>query len=158
MAFTGNLVFHTADWSETGNMIADINGNMGKGNAVWGQTGEVGGTGNELVYEARVKKSAYDLDHVGTGFGQLWNGGCDYTVHIFAGGQYAYGQHGGCSLSDGTPIYSGASSGHLVPNGWVYIQLRACWADRAVVSAGNTSGRHSPIAFFSATFDDDAAC
>lgn len=99
-----------------------------KGNSVWGKlTGQTGfpPSAGELICEFRIKLSAFpQVKAFYTGFGRESNNG-SYGVRLipFTAGRYAYGQHGDCT-SDGSPGSSGYDAGHLVPNGWIYIQLR----------------------------------
>lgn len=98
------------------------------GNPVWGHSygdGVFPSSGGELICELRIKKSAFpQIKAFYQGFGQETNGGA-YSVRalVFDAGYYAYGQHGPCN-SDGSPAASGYDSGHLVPAGWIYIQIR----------------------------------
>lgn len=106
-------------------------------NSHWGTTGRPA-HGGELVYEIRIKKSQYpQVKTIYGGRGGEANSGA-YSVHfqVFTGGQYAYGQHGWCH-SDGSAYDSSTSGydntydrGHLVPDGWIYIQCRMHWIDQ----------------------------
>lgn len=81
--------------------------------------------GGELLYEIRIKKS--EFPQIKTIFNGLLHEstGVPYSARfiVFTAGRYAYGQHGWCD-DDGTPSESGYSSGHLVPDGWIYCQAR----------------------------------
>ena len=115
----GNLEFYTVDFT-------DADGTQREGNTVWGTAGETA-VGNELILEYRIKMSEYpQIKTFHRGFGEFVNRGNNSVfVHVFTGGEYAYGQHGGCDLGTGEPLREGNDSGHLVPDGWNYIQLRA---------------------------------
>lgn len=92
--------------------------------------------GGELLYEIRIKKSEYPM--IKRFFrGDGWNnaGGQNfYQVGFFAFDgdtheegatvRYAFGQHGACSQKDGTPHSSGYSEGHVVHEGYIYLQCR----------------------------------
>lgn len=99
-----------------------------KGNSIWGQEGRPA-SGGELICEFRIKKSAYpQIKKIYRGFGQETGGGAyhvDFSIHDE--GEYAWGQHGWCD-DDGTPSADGYDSGHLVPEGWLYLQLRLTYA------------------------------
>lgn len=126
----------------------DVDGNTKSGNSVWNFTAS-GWTlpqGGELLYEIRIKKSEFpQLRTVfnsalfnSNGYQRLAMG----NVVVFNAGSYAYGQHGWCD-DDGTPSASGYDSGHLVPDGWLYIQVRLGYVSSWYVSGvedgvGNT--------------------
>ena len=82
--------------------------------------------GGELLYEIRIKKSEYpQIKNIFNGHLCETNGvrySCRFVV--FHEGKYAYGQHGWCDTSTGAPSGSTYDSGHLVPNGWIYCQVR----------------------------------
>lgn len=126
----GNLDFYTVDFT-------DADGTQRDGNPVWGQQGGTA-VGNELILEYRVKMSEYpQIRSFHRGFGEYVNNGNNSIfVTIFTGGDYAYGQHGGCNISTGEPSREGYSQGILVPDGWSYIQLRANYIETPV------SGEH----------------
>lgn len=114
-----------------------------QGNKVWDSTGAMA-NGGELIVEYRIKRSQYpELGTLYSGFGQeTGGGGYHVRANVFEGGQYAYGQHGWCD-SKGNPDGTGYSKGHLVPDGWVYVQLRMSY-----IWTLNANGkRYSPIAF-----------
>lgn len=92
-----------------------------KGNSIWGT--DIAGT--ELVSEFRLKKSVYkQIETLYSGFGQEIAGKeMHICTSVFTEGKYAYGQHGQCDPDTGAGEGSG-DNGHLVPNGWVYIQVR----------------------------------
>ena len=109
-----------------------------KGNSFWGtvcsntgsgsdaKTGEAFPLGGELISEIRIKRSAYpQLKNIYHAIGM--NGGAGvYHVYgyVFNGGTYAWGQHGRCSTSTGEAARQGYDDGHLVPEGWTYLQMR----------------------------------
>lgn len=111
------------------------------GNSNWVGTNEKpGGTGSELVYEIRIKKSDFPqiqsfFDGIGV---NSENGGYHVNIRVFSEGSYAWGQHGDCDMATGAPVSSGNSNGHLVPAGWQYIQLRITWIESM---SANANGR-----------------
>lgn len=152
----GGIIMHATDW--TGATIRDINGNLGKGNSVWASTDAVTVNGNELIYEIRIKKSAYDIAAIYGGIGHTTNGSY-YTVtfHNFNAGSYAYGQHGACN-EDGTPYAPGLSSGHLVPAGWIYVQMRAQYIGRIDGASTDAGSYNAPMAIFPMRMNTDDIC
>lgn len=130
MAFGGSLYFYNQDFTDAracGNYDSGSNMTVSrnrKGNSVWFEN-DLDGTGyaagGELIYEIRIRRSAYpQIKSFYIGYG-----GDSYivTMNVFNEGSYAYGQHGWCQ-SDGSPGGTGLDSGHLVPAGWTYLQLR----------------------------------
>lgn len=132
----GSYKFYNADFTEPGstkvgnfdNGSTYRESSSRKGNAIWNQTGRPA-SGGELICEFRIKKSAFpQIKKIYRGFGQETGGG-GYHVDFkdFEEGEYAWGQHGWCD-DDGTPSETGYDSGHLVPTGWLYLQLRLTYA------------------------------
>lgn len=116
-----------------------------KGNNVWTTTGNTT-NGNELLYEIRMKLSQYPtIKQLYGGVGQEANmGGFHVNISVFTEGEYAYGQHGRCN-EDGTSRNNGTSAnpdmsskGHIVPDGWVYWQVRVSYIDTML--SGNQNG------------------
>lgn len=107
----------------------DVDGNTKSGNSVWDFTSNSFDlpAGGELLYEVRIKKSEYPQIKRFFNGDAFPTGGNNYfaQIHIIAfnAGSYAYGQHGWCD-DDGTPSDPDYSSGHLVPDGWIYLQTR----------------------------------
>ena len=109
----------------------DAKGNTKNGNSVWNFNNADMPLGGELLYEVRIKKSEYPQ------IKRIYNGtllptsGNDKIFQVFVvyfgEGSYAYGQHGWCD-ADGSPSESGYSSGHKVPEGWMYVQARMMYA------------------------------
>lgn len=91
------------------------------------------GAGGELIYEVRIKKSAYPaIKEIASGTGNPTGGGAYQTnFAIFDGDdipeggthRYAYGQHHRCDEITGQGI-DGGDDGHIVEKGWIYIQHR----------------------------------
>lgn len=124
--------------------FTDVNGNTKNGNSVWDFTNPDMPKGGELIYEIRLKKSEFPQ------IKRFFNGnafptaGNDHffqcSIYQFGSGSYAYGQHGWCD-DDGTPSEEGYSNGRLVPDGWIYVQLRMLYvADLGVYDVKDGSG------------------
>lgn len=135
---TGSYRFYNDSWTEpeecmnfdTEDANHDATPSTNRiGNSMWGYSDENWATppaGGELICEFRLKKSAFpQLRALFTGFGQEQGGGDYHVLAMIVGeGTYAYGQHGRC-LEDGRPPENtNYSYGHLVPAGYIYVQLR----------------------------------
>ena len=127
----GSYRFFTENFTDSGsctnfdNGTAERTSTSRKGNDVWGTSPNALINGGELISEMRIKMSDFpQIKRFFAGFGQE-NAGGSYQVRIvpFTAGNYAYGQHGYCN-DDGSPASSGMDGGHLVPSGYVYLQLR----------------------------------
>lgn len=115
-----------------------------KGNSVWnnttGETVPMPG-GGELLFEIRLKKSAYpqikDL-FAGSAFP---TGGGAYHVNVtyFDEGENAFGQSGNSDTK------------HTVPDGWVYIQARMV----SINYLHANGSRYSPRGYMGIRFDND---
>lgn len=161
MRASGGLLFSTDDWDEPKNTKCynfDDNGDgdhysyKRKGNSAWGDSGDTV-NGNELVWEARIKKSEFPfIKSFYAGNGQLTNGGgALFDISITDGDDdegkvWAYGQHGRCNPKTGEPEKSGYSSGHKVQPGWMYLQLRCSYIWDCV-------GNYTPRALFGVRFN-----
>lgn len=145
-AYTSNFTDSTSVWNFDDDGENPTKSASRKGNSEWGQTGNTA-NGNELVVEARIKLSEYQgLRSLYSGYGQQNNmGAYDVSSHVFTAGQYASGQHGGCDQSNGNPLASGLSRGHLVPSGWVYVQLRVSYA---AIAVGDSDGKETTPIWF----------
>lgn len=115
-----------------------------KGNPKWNAGGYME-TGGELIYELRIKKSEYPQ------IARFWSShafpgaGGNYSCHVWFinEGRYASGQTGWVDSITGEPQGSHSSPGHLVPSGWMYLQLRMISADSNFPVA-NTGTQYSP--------------
>ena len=154
----GSLIWHTSDFTDARACVNFDNGSVERtstsrlGNPYWGRTGRPANNG-ELLYEIRLRLAAYP--QIGTlfnGFG-LETGGSAYRVeaHVFYPGNYAWGQHGGCNTQTGVPDQSGYSSGHLVPDGWLYVQVRMTYADMV----HNDGSQYTPRYYMGARMNID---
>lgn len=141
--FNGSFIIHTQDFQDAKATPNFDNGStirtstQRKGNSVWEQTGKPKtdghSVGTELLYEMRIKRSEFpQLRSISAGRGQESSGGAFHTrMVIFTEGEYAHGQHGECKVSSATPANAYADSGHLVPPGYMYVQIRVSWMDMA---------------------------
>lgn len=137
--------------------------NARKGNSEWSTTGGSKHMvdGGELVWEIRIKRSAYpEVKKIFQGFGQNLNtGSYTVTVYVFDEGEWAYGQHGSCysasstSHTPGNPRESGYSYGHKVEEGYTYIQCRMNFANILCGSSGTI--RTTPTTFLGMRFYRD---
>lgn len=115
-----------------------------KGNSRWETSGYLG-AGGELVYELRIKKSEYPQ------ISRFWNGllgpgsGGAYEGQViyFGAGRYAWGQRGWCDSSNGNPVGNDSDRGHLVPDGWMYLQVRL--KNLEAFSATAEGGQYTPV-------------
>lgn len=96
-----------------------------RGNTRWNTNGYLG-RGGELVYELRIKKSEYpQIKRFWNGLANPGAGGAYETMVVYRNeGTYAAGQRGWCDTTNGDPVGSDSDRGHLVPDGWMYIQVR----------------------------------
>ena len=117
-----------------------------RGNSVWDSDNSKPISGGELVYEIRLKLSEYpQIAAIYEGVGHETAGGGYSTRAIpFYAGQYAFGQHGACNYNTGVPTASGADQGHLVPDGWLYLQMRISYID--TMNGEATGHQYTPYA------------
>lgn len=161
----GSFLFYSAAFTEPDgqecvnfdNGSVERTSNSRKKNNFWGTlTTDNPGfpSGGELICEFRINKSAYpQIGELFSGWGQEAAGGAYHVRAIVFDGdnvpegqtyRYAFGQHGFCK-ADGTPNESGYDSGHVVPSGWYYIQLRMSSADK--FHASDDGSKYSPNYF-----------
>lgn len=134
--WVGSLIAHTTDFTDAKSVVNFDNGSTERtsksrqGNPLFGSAGKLSGT--ELLYEIRLKRSEFpQLRQIGGGRGQESTGGAFHcTAYAFGEGTYAFGNHGECN-EDGSPRRSGNDRGHLVPEGWIYFQVRLSYLDMA---------------------------
>lgn len=145
---SGSCNFHTSNFTDRASCINFDNGSVERssqnrlGNPLWGEDNSRPAAAGELIYEIRIKKSQYpQIGALFNGNGQMGNGGAYLVSAItFTEGLYAYGQHGNCNVQTGEASRSGYDDGHLVPSGWVYVQIRMQY-----LIAGLTDGsQYSP--------------
>ena len=112
-------------------------------NSYWAATGRPA-SGGELMYEIRIKNSQFpQIKQLYAGLGHETNGGAyRVVVYVFDEGEWAHGQHGTCRNDNGQPTTTGYDSGHQVPTGWTYVQIRLSWADLAFGETGHYTPRY----------------
>lgn len=145
----GSFIFHVNDFTENVEV-----GNFDLGTAYRRSTARLGNSawnspivaGGELICEIRIKKSAFpQIDNFASGIGQE-SGGGSYHVGVWehhVGGHYAPGQHGGCNPTTGVAYQPGFDDGHVVPNGWIYIQVRM--TSTSIFNVGDDGHQYSPV-------------
>lgn len=177
LRITGSCIFHDSDFTDAEacpNLDTDVERTTTSrlGNTVWSSSNHPGatvGTGGELVYEVRIKKSQYpQLGRVFGGFGLEGQGGSFHAhANVFDGdsipsggtARYAYGQHGSCNAATGNPVANGYSRGHKVPRGWLYIQIRLVWIDQLYPYVANSrSGQYTPVLFAGVRMNTEDIC
>ena len=135
----GSCIFHQNNFTDAEAVVNFDNGSVERtsqsrlGNTLWGQAGKPV-SGGELAYEIRIKKSAFpQISRFFDGIG-IEGAGAAYHAKVifFNEGTYAYGQHGWCGYQTGDPAATGMDRGHLVPSGWMYIQVRMSYLDMAL--------------------------
>lgn len=148
----GSYLFYDTDFTDAapcGNF--DLGGTYAvsaarKGNSQWNQMG-LSSTGGDLICEFRLKKSAFpQIRNFYRGFGQEASGGVfQVNLVVHDEGTYAPGQHGPCNPDTGIGR-DGGDDGHMVPEGWLYLQLRmmCMWEFRAT----SEGAQFSPIYMF----------
>lgn len=150
---TGTGLFYTSNFTDAHPCYNYDDGGINptlsasrKGNSIWSSSNNKPISGGELAYEIRLKLSEYpQIAAIYDGVGHEGAGG-GYTTNAipFRAGQYAFGQHGSCNYSTGVPTTSGADQGHLVPEGWLYLQMRVSYID---LMQGEASGhQYTPYA------------
>ena len=155
-------MFYTSNFTDNGTCYNFDNGSVVRqsrarlGNSVWGESMYNTIQGNELILEARINLAKHpEIDQFFTGFGEFTDtGAAQLYVGVYKAGTYAFGQHGHCDPSTGVPVGSGSDSGHLVPAGWVYIQIRASYII-SLVTNGQTNAQASPKTFLGVRFNVD---
>lgn len=112
--------------------------------------------GGELLYEIRILLSQYPMIRSlfsGHGFA---TGGGEYHVRFipFKAGQYAYGNHGDCDASTGVHR-ADHDDGHLVPDGWLYLQCRLVSADYIIGSTSGDIHKYTPLGYIGIRLNGD---
>ena len=150
--YTSSFTDERACWHFDDGSATPVYSTSRSGNSRWGSTGKPAVAG-DLVYEVRILKSQYPqikefLDGFGMGHAA---GSFNAHVRVFDEGEWAFGTHGHCHTDDGTPVYEGYSHGHLVEDGWVYVQQRIDYIDVAM----NSGSRYSPYSYFGVRLNAD---
>lgn len=157
----GSLQFNQSDFTDDRKCWNFDNGSViresvsRKGNSLWhNTTGEtVTFNGAELLYEVRISLDQYpQIKEIFKGIGGPTGGGAyhvNYTT--FYAGEYANGQHGRCDPDTGQRTQPDYDDGHLVPDGWIYVQARMVSIDymRAAPSV------YSPRGYMGIRFEND---
>ena len=151
MQIVGSLKFYDSDFTDEDVCYNyDLGGadprhtTSRKGNSVWnnttGTTVPMAG-GGELLFEIRLKKSAYpQIDELFAGSAFPTGGGAYHVnVTFFDEGEEAYGQSGSSDTK------------HTVPDGWIYIQARMV-SINYLHASGN---RYSPRGYMGIRFNHD---
>lgn len=140
---TGSCKFYNANFTDRvavshydNDGVNPTTGTARKGNDVWETDGYIG-AGGELVYELRIKKSEYPKVERFWSSGTMQSAAGAYIgrINYINEGSYADGQHGWCDRRTGDPQTQRSSRGHLVPAGWMYLQVRLQWLGSFPVSA-----------------------
>lgn len=130
---SGSCLFYNSNFTDAKSVANYDNGGVNpttsasrRGNSAWDESGYLG-NGGELIFELRIKKSEYpQISRFWNGLGMPGAGGAYELMVVNRGeGTYAPGQSGWCDTSNGDPVGEGSDRGHLVPTGWMYIQVRA---------------------------------
>ena len=158
----GTLTFNKDDFDDTDYCWNFDNGTQirrtksRKGNSLWNNTSGTLShmvTYGELLYEVRINLAYYpEIDKIFPGIGAPTGyGGYQVNYTVFTAGQYAAGQHGRCDTKTGVPTQSGFDGGHLVPDGWLYIQARMI----NISYLHAVDGRYSPRGLMGIRFNED---
>lgn len=101
-----------------------------------------------LALEVRINKEKYpEIKRIVAGHGFDTGGGAYHANYsVFNEGSWAYGQIGSCN-SSGEPDDPEYSHGHIVPEGWVYIQVRIKWTTSDTKMGKNDGLQRSPSGF-----------
>lgn len=158
---SGSCLFYTSNFTDGASCYNYDNNGVNptksasrQGNSVWDNNPGKPISGGELVYEIRLKKSQYpQIKSIYTGIG-LEGAGGGYHAKILTTteGHYAFGQHGECNVNTGEGV-NGGDTGHLVPDGWIYIQMRVSYIDQII---GTASGKqYSPYGLLPIRMNQD---
>ena len=145
--YDSNFTDGAACYSFDNNGTSPAKSSSRRGNSAWtGTDTKPGNASSELVYEIRIKKSEFpQIAALYNGLAlNTGGGGYHANVIIRTEGAYASGQHGDCNTLNGNPISTGYDRGHLVPAGWIYLQVRVTWIESMQASA--SGAQYSPQA------------
>ena len=161
VAVNGSCAFHQDDFTDEDNCWNyDLNGvdprytQARKGNPNFhNSTGTDNNLRGEMVYEIRISLTQYpQIKEIFNGIGSPTGAGAYHIQYIAVpAGQYANGQHGICDRNTGEPVQAGDDYGHLVPDGWVYVQARMASVSYLIAN-GN---KYSPRGFMGIRFEED---
>lgn len=152
---TGSCLFYDEDFHEDANVWnfdedgrnpTKSSGGSRLGNSEWSAQNTKPSGGSALVYEIRLYKPEFpQIDQIFPGFGlNSQGGGYHVTVDRFTAGTYAHGQRGHCDRTNGDPVGSGSSRGHLVKDDYIYIQVRITWIE----SMSGDGSQYTPDGLF----------
>lgn len=145
MLYTSSFTDRISSYNYDSNGVNPTKSTSRQGNADWNDSDtKPGGVSSQLLYEVRLKKSEFPQIkslHAGIGLNSA-GGGYHSEVTVTNAGKYANGQYGRCNHDTGEPYGEGASRGHLVPEGWIYVQCRVTWIDK--MSASAEGSQYSP--------------
>lgn len=149
-SLTGSCKFYASDFTDAKSVsnydnrgVNPTTSSARSGNTRWNTDGYLG-AGGELVYELRILKSEYPQilrfwnGVINEGAGGAYNG----RVLFRNEGTYAPGQQGDCNTLTGEPVDSSSDRGHLVPPGWMYIQVRML----ELRTFGASGSQYTPVA------------
>jgi len=141
---SGSLLLYTSNFTDAKSVynyddegVNPTKSSSRKGNSLWNSTNQKPTGGSALLYELRIKKSQYpQVKRLYSGLGlNSQGGGYHATYEYFNEGTYAYGQNGYCDREDGSPANNNSDRGHLVADGYMYIQCRITWIESLNASA-----------------------
>ena len=165
VAVNGSCAFHQDDFTDEGQVWNyDLNGvdprftTNRKGNTNFhNNTGVDNNLRGEMIYEIRISLTQYPfIKEIVNGIGGPTGAGAYHVQYIAVpAGQYANGQHGICDRNTGEPVQAGDDYGHLVPDGWIYVQARMASVSYLIAN-GN---KYSPRGFMGIRFyPDEIVC
>lgn len=141
LLYTANFTDRIAGYNYDSDGVNPVKSASRQGNSIWNdENTKPGGYNSELMYEIRIKKSEFpQIKAIFSNNGLNSEGGAFHVSFMRRSeGQYAPGQHGACDATTGDPVHSGDSRGHLVPDGWTYLQCRMTWIDKLGASASGS--------------------
>lgn len=156
LLYNANFTDRTATYNFDNEGVSPTKSTSRKGNPEWNQTNHNPNGGSQLLYELRIKKSEYpQIASMFAGFSlNSEGGGYHGQVQAFVAGRYANGQNGFCDHGTGEPGNSNSDRGHLVPDGWIYIQMRITWIES--LNADSEGKQYSPYGVLGIRMNQDA--
>lgn len=159
----GSCIFYTSGFQDAATVYNfDDDGDGSRhtmsrsGNSEWDQHDHKPLGGSQLVYEIRIKKSEYPrIERFFTGIAlNAQGGGYHAEICRFGAGAYAFGQNGHCDRTNGDPVNSDSSRGHLVPEGWEYLQMRIVWVEN--MNADSEGKQFTPVGMLGMRMKQDS--
>ena len=160
---SGSLLLYQADftdeksvWNYDNDGVNPRKTSSREGNPIWYSEDHKPDGGSALLYELRIKKSEFpQVKRFFSGFGLNQEGGAYHADFEFQDeGSYASGMYGHCNRNNGDPANANSSRGHLVPDGWMYIQCRITWIDELHATAYGS--QFTPEGFMGIRMNQDA--